>query len=369
MSQKSIITFPKMTNPYSDRYTCVKVSLYFLYFKRKSKEFTQMKYSVKKQVEYLKYQKGISFNLISEDEAKKILKNYTYYYKVTCFRKNFVKNKFGKYIDVDFATLNDLAIIDMRLRYLLLILTLDLEHALKTRLIESITFSGEDGYSILQEFDNHEKAKYVASGRNPHSYRSIQSMHMRKVDSSEYDYHLINRYEKNNPQGKPLPVWVFLEKVSYGGLEKFISFYIMNKKNNYKIFKPAADLLLYSKRIRDAAAHNRPILMNIGNNVHAGLIQGRVSSNVESFISEKTGYKKDSPQYTSFMKTVKNTKAHDLLCVFMLHQLYVTSSGIQQVRQAEIDALLNRIKYRQELYANHPQMSGVANFFITILSR
>lgn len=327
-----------------------------------------MKYSVAKQVKYLKNQKGISFDIVSQDEAMMILQNHTYYYKVTCFRKNFTKNKNGKYIDVDFATLNDLATIDMRLRYLLLILTLDLEHSLKTKLMESITNSGEDGYSILDEFDAYEKAKYLASGRKEQYYRSVQSMHMRKVDSAEYDYHLVNAYDNDNPYSKPLPVWAFLEKVSYGGLEKFISFYVNQKKPNYKIFKSAADLLIYSKRIRDASAHNRPVLMNIGNNIHAGTIQKRVSFNVESFISRKTGFSKDTSQYSSFIKRVKNAKVHDLLCVFLLHQLYVSSEGIQKARQSDIDALLKRIRYRKELYVKHPHMTGIAEFFSSILS-
>ncbi|WP_214828350.1 Abi family protein [Exiguobacterium sp. s26] len=332
-----------------------------------------MKYSVSKQIKYLRHQKGILFDKMSEDAARQVLQNRTYYYKVTCFRKNFIKNQQGRYLDVDFAILNDLAVIDMRLRYLLLHLTLDLEHAVKTRLVESITLSNEDGYSILREFDEHEKSRYEArldggpsKKRSP--YRDIQSMHMRKVDSHEYDYHLINAYDRKNPSGKPLPVWVFLEKVSYGGLEKFIHFYVESKKSNYKIFKPATDLLMYSKRIRDAAAHNRPILMNIGNNRHAGVIQNRVSSDVERFIIERTGHSKGTPEHARVMKKMKNTKVHDLLCVFMLHRLYV-SPEIQQARQRDIESLLERARYRKELYVMHPHMTSIFEVFASILSQ
>lgn len=331
-----------------------------------------MKYSVSKQIKYLKHKKGILFDEMSEDSARQVLQNRTYYYKVTCFRKNFTKNQNDRYTDVDFAILNDLAVIDMRLRYLLLHLTLDLEHALKTRLVESITLSDEDGYSILHEFDEHERKKYESrfegTSGNKARYRDIQSMHMRKVDAHEYDYHLINAYDPKNPDGKPLPVWVFLEKVSYGGLEKFIHFYIKSKKSNYKILKPATDLLMYSKRIRDAAAHNRPILMNIGNDDHAGIIQKRVSSDVERFIIERTGHIKGKPEHTRVMKKVKNTKIHDLLCVFLLHSLYV-SPEIQHARQRDIESLLERARYRSDLYVRHPHMTSIFEVFASILSR
>lgn len=332
-----------------------------------------MKLSVDKQITYLKYQKGISFDEMSEESAKTVLQEHTYYYKVTCFRKNFSKDVQGKYLNVDFALLNDLAVIDMRLRYLLLHLTLDLEHALKTRLIESITTSYEDGYSIVEEFNEYEREKYenrvrnTSPGMHPAVYRDVQSMHMRKVRSTEYDYHLINTYNPKGQDMKPLPIWAFLEKISYGGLEKFIRFYVEHKKNNYKMFKAATDLLMYSKRIRDAAAHNRPILINIGNNHHAGTIKKRVSSDVERFIIQRSGYSKDKPEHAKLMKRMMNIKVHDLMCVFMLHHLYVASTAIRKTRQADIDALIVRASYRKHLYLSHPNMINVFDLFAKVL--
>ena len=76
--------------------------------------------SLDEQIQHLK-DKGILFNIMDEESAKQYLKYNNNYYKLTSFRKNYDKHpggkNEGKYINLEFAYLVDVSIIDMRLRY------------------------------------------------------------------------------------------------------------------------------------------------------------------------------------------------------------------------------------------------------------
>ena len=104
--------------------------------------------SLDEQIQHLK-DKGILFNIMDEDSAKQYLKYNNNYYKLTSFRKNYDKhpggeNK-GKYIRLEFAYLVDMSIIDMRLRYRVVEMALDIEHHTKLQLLRKIDEYDEDG--------------------------------------------------------------------------------------------------------------------------------------------------------------------------------------------------------------------------------
>ena len=76
--------------------------------------------SVDELVEHMKC-KGITFNVVSEEDAKIFLSNNNYYMKLAAYRANYDKRKNnGEYINLDFAYLQELSTIDMHLRHLIL---------------------------------------------------------------------------------------------------------------------------------------------------------------------------------------------------------------------------------------------------------
>lgn len=113
------------------------------------------KLTATEQVEHLKA-KGVKFNLFTEQEATSYLENNNNYFKLSSFRKNYIKIPYGKnsgkYNDLEFEYLKDLAIIDMTLRYTIIQMALDIEHFAKLYILKKINAAeNEDGYAIVED--------------------------------------------------------------------------------------------------------------------------------------------------------------------------------------------------------------------------
>ena len=200
------------------------------------------------QIDYLKFQ-GVTFNLASEKEARLFLRNNIYYFKLASYKKNYDKHRGGKekgkYIKLDFAYLQDLSAIDMRLRAVLVQLALDIEHHTKLELIRMIEDRKEDGYSIYKEF-----------------MRSLDDENRRKFEN-EIQRNKASLYtgEKVLLYEEEYPIWVFLELIQFGRLTYFYKFCAQRYQD--KAMENRYHMLQMCRDIRNAAAHNNCIINNL----------------------------------------------------------------------------------------------------------
>ena len=206
------------------------------------------KLSLDEQIEHLK-DKGILFNIMDESDAKKYLEQNNNYFKLTAYRKNYNKhpdgkNK-GKYINLEFAYLVDMAIIDMRLRYQIVHMALDIEHHAKLQLLRKLDEYDEDGYQIVQDYINSltERQKKIYDGEIERCRRSI------------YCSGIIEKYDD------AYPVWAFVEIITLG---RFVDFYgFCAKRFADRDMMDNYYNLLTCKKIRNASAHNNCILNDL----------------------------------------------------------------------------------------------------------
>lgn len=221
-------------------------------------------------VQKLKNEKGIKFNIINETDAADYIKNINNYLRAASYRKNYVKHVLGenkgKYIDLEFAYLTEISTIDMHLRTILFKMSIDIEHAIKTKLIAAVEDNPlEDGYNLVDKFIK----------QNP----SVLSKIEQKSDSV-FTGALIEKYftlcyvfqsgtNNSNLLTKILscdcPIWVLVELISFGDTIRLIETY-NNLYPDRKISIPERQLLMPVKSLRNACAHNNCLLnnMNIG---------------------------------------------------------------------------------------------------------
>lgn len=246
-------------------------------------------------IQKMKTDKGITFNLVSEAKALKYLFNENNYLRTASYRKNYQKylngqNK-GKYINLDFGYLKELAEIDSLLRTKLSKACFDLEHDLKIRLLQdSETNQKEDGYKIVENFlkaNPYIVGKLEASCTSPfttnllNKYFTVALVYNNQKKRNEYKITAFN----------DCPVWVFLELITFGDFIKFYEFYykVMHIKMPINI-----SILKMLKNLRNACAHNNCLIadLQIGT-TFVPVELGTFVSNIQT-ISKKQRQKKMS---------------------------------------------------------------------------
>ena len=178
-------------------------------------------------VAMLRDEKGITFHHMSESEAERYLTDRNNYLRTASYRKNYDKHRTGgnagKYIRLDFAYLVELSKLDMYLRARLLPMCIDLEHALKVRILADIEENtAENGYDIV--------ASFLSS--NPDIMKTIAQ----KADSI-FTGDLIDKYFslcyvfdaggniRTEIQDTDCPVWVLVELLAFKDFTQFLRYY------------------------------------------------------------------------------------------------------------------------------------------------
>lgn len=209
----------------------------------------KQKLSTSQQIKHLE-DKGITFIECSQQQAQIYLKNTNYYYRVASYRKNFLQYPHGvnqgKYMNLDFGHLVDLAEIDDQLRKIILEIALDIEHYSKVKLLQYINDNEqEDGYTIIQDFFD---------SLDVHFRENLKKAILRKTNGL-YVGDMITHYAEH------YPVWVFLEIISFGDFLNLYHFCGTRWKN--KELKDDFFRLKDVKELRNAAAHSNCILNDI----------------------------------------------------------------------------------------------------------
>lgn len=302
--------------------------------------------SIDEQIAQLK-EKGVTFELCSEDEAKSYLADRTYYFKIRSFRTLYDKrvggDRDGQYINLDFGHLRALASLDRDLRYALLPLTLDVEHAARTKLIRNITESpDEDGYGVC--------ADYMASLNKDERNRRRGDVAMLKHDL--YCRDLLLKYGKDPAK---MPAWVLLELFSFGSIAGFYLF--CAKRWDEKIMEKEHYMLRQAQFIRNACAHSS----NMVNGFGAQDDEIETNTMVENALAE-TGL-----SHRVRTSKMKNPRLKQIATLLYLHSRLVTEGTGRRRAVADMQALKASMNKSLETLSANDIVRSSLSFLIALI--
>lgn len=279
------------------------------------------KLSIQKQIEYMKDSQGVKFVLITESEAEAFLTHNNYYFRLKAYAKNYDQFESGRYMNLDFAYLKELSILDMHFWELILKITINIEHYLKVQLLQDFQKNeAEDGYAIISAFFQ--------------AYPDLPLKIQQQGGKGSYSKDLITKYFDH------FSLWNILEILTFGD---FINLYRLY----YQLYPSRNDMstLLWSCRImRNAAAHNNCLL----NTMKKGYSQDRFQINKELYRAIATNCPSISKK--SRTKKLNNPVIHDFLVVIHLFSKVVTSQSIRSKTLAELKRLTHHRCIRNRRY-------------------
>ena len=283
------------------------------------------------------------------------MKNNNNYYNLTSYKNNFEKYFvdgifIDKYIDLDFSYLKDLSIIDHRLRLILFKMIIDIEHYLKIKILNTTEFiDEEDGYRIVnryleQDFYNVKFPKKVHNS----IFKKVGSEYYQKI-FSKYDLDKDKKLEN-------IPIWEFLEIITFGELVNFYDFYT----NEYKLKDENKDVYILRDivKLRNAVAHNNCILseLNMKKNKYPP------SYKIIQFLNN-CDIGKDTRS-----KKLSNSRIRQITYTLYMFNEIVTSDGIKNNVKKDINELFfDRIIKHKEYYNNNELLKSIYCYFKKII--
>ena len=284
--------------------------------------------------------KGVQFNDFSKTKAIRYLEENNNYFKLRAFRKNYIKGEDGKYLHLDFADLVDLAIIDNRLRAILLEMAISIEHFSKVHLLKVLQKSESNGTQVVTDYVN----------QLTPSFRETLESELDKNKNSLYCGNLYKKYLVNKIY---CPVWVFVEMVSFGQYLHFYEFCAKRNQSQNKELLRRLYLMRVVKDLRNACAHNNCII----NDLRAQTNRDPNEEIQKVFAS--LGFSKGVRS-----KHLKRVAMYQIITTLYAHKEIVISPGVHKNIALKLRDLNDRF-YRDRDYSKN----GIITSSFNILSK
>lgn len=347
--------------------------------------------SAAQQIEHLS-DRGVRFELVGERDAELFLRESNFFFKVKAFAKCFSRytnpdsERFGSYVNLDFAYLAELTKLDHHLRESVLSLSLDIEHYMKVDLNRMVMDAGDDPYELMASFFDFERERkikvlekrvdldsaqskasvvrdlsedlasrdvgtvisalagllHLASdsldGIDPnHTERSLAGL-----GGSSYTRELVEKY--GNPEH--MAVWNYLELASFGGIISLYKYYVFERRamGDREAVK---GLLFPTKALRNAAAHNGNMLSTLGSKLKKPV------GSISKMAVEELGIDHELVSLTKRAPIV-----HDFTALTLCYMHLVKSEGARRDAAEKLLALRGRFMAHRDYFSKQGELKN-----------
>jgi abortive infection bacteriophage resistance protein len=305
--------------------------------------------TIKEQIAHLE-DKGVTFKQMSKEDAAEYLKTKNNFLRVASSRVVFFKqlqgNDVGKYLNLDFAYLVELASIDRMLREIMIGITLDIEHFAKVKVISRITDDpAEDGYRIVEDF--------IVS--LPERFRINMNSELRSRGSARggdpYCGELIARYRSD------MPVWVLLEVIPFG---TFLTFYrFCSERWDDRHMLDEYYMMKKVKSVRNASCHGSCIINGFRPSAHS---QFRTAEPVTSALS-KGGIRKSRNRSAK----LGNVAMQQIVTTLYMYSALVDSEDAKERTTRALQALKTRFMEHRRWFAKSNNLLSFLEFASSVI--
>ena len=301
------------------------------------------KLTLQQQIAYMKNIKGIGFTLVNEEHALSFLQENNYYFKLKAFAKNYQKytntnnpDKIGKYINLEFAYLQELSTLDARLRKIIMEMVLDVEHFLKVQLMQDISDNdAEDGYSIVDEFLKNTGGRVLDE--------------IKQKSKNSYCADLVNKHQEH------FAIWSIIEVLSLGDLIELYSYYYSKCADHPHI---KTNLLYPIKCLRNAAAHNNCLIHRLTPPYTKEITPNKHLMKIVSQIP-------DMPK-RSYESKMKNPTLHDFVALLEVYHKVVSPATAKHGFES-LHHFCGRCRKRKDYFEKNEVLRSNYEFFVKVV--
>lgn len=287
--------------------------------------------TVDEQIEHMRSQ-GISFDYMSEDEARRFLTECSNYFRLRAYRSCFDRivggPRDGNYINLDFAMLRDLSSVDTRLRYEMLQVCIEVEHFSKVTLIKRMMDNGDDPYEVIQDYLNNVPDQ---KGGGASVIRGIE-----RGLNGPYLHDLVESRENRD-----YPVWAFVELITFGRFNDLWGWYAAKYSDDAMIKR--FYMLRGIQGLRNACAHNNCIINDMKYHP-GGEAPGRQTRGLVKQAVSQLGIGESRRR-----KKLGNPRLSQITTALFVHSK-VVSPGMKDDRTVSLHALTERMNRNISYY-------------------